>query len=121
MPACTTGLRRRIEAVDLHQRAPVPFGFVFQLADELAPTDIIDSLGKLGILHHVLHSQAFHAHHLVFVDDACGELMLIVSASISDTSMDTGYSLACFLSVLRAFFLPGMLPLGFCQFLLILG
>jgi hypothetical protein len=46
VPARMTALAAGIPAVNLGERAPVPIGFVFQLADELTPADIADRFGK---------------------------------------------------------------------------
>src|SRR5437764_4536853 len=42
---------------------------VFQLAHELAPSHIADTLGQAVVLEHVLDRQALDAHHLVFADN----------------------------------------------------
>src|SRR5258708_35087329 len=102
MLASMTGFRRRIEPINFDEYAPVPLGFVFKLADKLTPSDIRDRLGKLGIFDHVLDSQALHAYHLVFVYDACAELVLVVSPPIGDTSMDFGNFQTSLLPVFRA-------------------
>jgi hypothetical protein len=73
------------------------------------------------VLDHVLDRQALHAHHLVFVDDARGELVLVVPPTISDTSMDVGDFETGLCPILAPLLLPGMSPLGLHQFLLILG
>src|SRR5215472_13761499 len=44
-----TGLRGWIPMIDLDQSSFIPLGFVFELTDKLAPSNITDSLGKLGI------------------------------------------------------------------------
>ena len=121
MLAGMTGLRRGVPTVNLDQASSVPVGFVFQLSDKLTPSYVADSLSQCGVLDHVLDSQALHTHHLVFVDDAGGELMLVVSSPVGDTSMDFGYFETCLGAVLGALLFPGMPTLGFCQLLLILG
>jgi len=121
MLACMTGLRRWVPTVNLDQGSSVPFSFVLQLPDELTPTNITDSLGQCGVLDHVLNCQALDTHHLVFVDDAGTQLVLVVSSSVIDPCMDFGNFETSFGSVLRAFLFLSMPTLGLCQSLLILG
>jgi hypothetical protein len=121
MLTCATGLTRRVPLINLDQGSSVPPGFVFKLADELTPSHITDRLGKLGIFDHVLDSQALHAHHLVFVDDACAELVLVVPSAIGDTSMETSNFQTGLVPVLGALLFARMPPLSFCQLLLIFG
>src|SRR6266487_5888402 len=121
MLACATGLRRRIEPIESDQGASVPLGFILQLTDKLAPSDITDSFCKAVVLDHVLDSQALHANHLVFVYHACAELVLVISPAILDTSVDFGNFQPSFVSVPRSLLFLGMSPLSFCQLLLILG
>lgn len=75
MLADMAGLRRWVPLIDLDQGASVPPGFVFQLADELAPPHIGDRLSKLVVFDHVLDGQTLDTHDLVFVDDTCGEFV----------------------------------------------
>jgi hypothetical protein len=121
MLACATGLARRIEAVYLDQRPSVPLGFIFELADKLTPSHITDSLGKAVVLDHVLDRQTLDAHHLVFVNNACAELLLVVASSVLNARMNTGYFQTSFVSVFRSLLFLRMSSLGFCQLLLILG
>ncbi len=121
MLADTTGLRRGIEPIDLDQGPSIPLGFIFQLADEFAPAHIADRFGERVVLNHILDGQALHADHLVFVDDACREFVLVVSASIADTSVDASYFETSFVAVTARLLFPGVPSLSFCQLLLILG
>ncbi len=121
MLACMTGLRRGIEAVNLEQGASVPLGFVFQLTDELTPADITDRFRQAVVLDQVLNRQALDANHLVFVHDACAELVLGVTSPVIDPSVKTSHEDSGFVPVLRAFLFLGMPTLRFCQSLFILG
>jgi hypothetical protein len=121
MLASMAGFRRRIESINFDERAPVPLGFVCQLTDELTPSYVTDSLRQRMVFHHVLDCQTLHADHLVFMGDACAELVLVVASSISDASMNFGDFQPGLVPILGAFFLLGKSPLGFCQPLLILG
>src|SRR5205807_2312170 len=111
----------RIPTVNFDEGSSRPLAFIFQLADELTPSHITDGFCQTVIFDHVLDSQTLHADHLVFVDDACRKLVLVVSSTILDTSMHTGHLASCFLPVLGALLFLGMPTLGFCQSLLILG
>lgn len=121
MLACMTGLRRWVPLINLDQGSSVPLGFVFELTDKLTPSDITDGFCKAVVLDHVLDSQAFHANHLVFVYDACTELVLIVPSPISDPGMDLSNSQAGFVAVLGALLFPGMPTLRLGKPSLILG
>ncbi len=120
MLACATGLRRGREPVNLDQGAPVPCCFVVQLSHELTPSDITDRLSKLRVFDHVLDSQALNANDLVFMDNACRELMLVISSSVIDPCMDFGNFQTGFVPVLGVLLFPGMASLYFCQLLLVL-
>ena len=84
------------------------------------PTSLM-ALARAVILDHVLDGQTLHADHLVFVNDACRKLVLVVTSTVMDTSMHMGYFPPCFLPVLGTFFFLGVPTLGFCQSLLILA
>ncbi len=70
MPARMTAFAAGIPPVDLDEGAPVPGGFVFQQADELAPPDIRDGFGQRWMPDHRLHVQTLHANRLVLTNDA---------------------------------------------------
>ena len=99
MLAAMAGVRRGIPLINLDQHSSVPLGFVFQLPDKLTPSYITDRFCKAVVLDHVLDCQTLHADHLVFVNDAGGELVLIVMSTIVATGMHTGDFEACFLPV----------------------
>src|SRR6266852_7852047 len=121
MLASTTGLRGWIEPINLDQDSSIPLGFVFQLADQFTPSDIVNCFCKAMVLDHVLDGQTLDAYHLVFVDDAGRELLLVVSATVIDPSVDFGNLQTGFVAILRSLLLPGMSPLSFRQLLLIFG
>jgi len=77
MLTCTTSFRRRTEPIDLDQGTSIPLGFIFQLAHKLTPSNIGDRFCKAVVLNHVLDRQTLHANHLVFVNNASRELVLI--------------------------------------------
>ncbi len=63
MLASMTGLGRGIPAVNLDKSSSVPVGFVFQLADKLAPSYITDGLCQRVVLDHILDRQAHFSAH----------------------------------------------------------
>ena len=121
MLAVIARFTRWIPTIDFDEGSSVPLALVFQLTDKLAPSDITDGFGQTVIFDHVLDGQTFHAYHLVFVHNACRKFVLVVAATILNTSMNTSNLVPCFLPVLGTFFLLGMPTLGFSQLLLILG
>src|SRR6266487_525646 len=121
MSTMETAFGRRVELVNFDKSAPVPGGFIFKLADELTPPHITNRLCQLLILEHILDVQTLHAYDLVFADDRCRELVLIVSASISNAFMKTCHLEACLCTILRSLLLLCFPPFGFCQVLLIFG
>src|SRR5205814_2965997 len=73
------------------------------------------------VLDHIFDLQALHTHDLVLTYDLSRELVLVVTPSIGNTSMDTSDFETGFCSILRAFFLLCMPSVSFCQLLFILG
>ena len=121
MLACTTGLRRWVPLINFDQGASVPLGLVFQLADELTPSHIADGFRKRVVLDHILDSQALHANHLAFVDDAGRKLVLVVSSAIIDPSMYSCDFETGLVSVPGPLLFLGKSSLGTGQLLLILS
>ena len=115
MLACMTSLSRWIPLIDFDQGSFVPLALVFQLTDELTPSDITDGFCKLVVFDHVLDSQTFDADHLVFANDACRKFVLVVTTLVVDTSMNTGDFEPGLLPVLGTFLFLGMPTLGFCK------
>src|SRR5213595_465099 len=105
------------ERVDLDERSAVPGGFVFQLADELPPTHIVNGLGEAVILDHVLDAQTLDANRLVLANEAGRELVLVVATAISNSRMNAGDLSPCLLTIARAFFLLGKATLCMGQLL----
>src|SRR6266516_6156725 len=111
----------RIPLVNLDQSSTVPRRFVFQLPDELTPTNVRDRFGQAVVFDHMLDLQTLDAYDLVFAYDASRELMLIVSSSIGNLLMDASDFETSLVPVLGAFFLFRMPSLFLCQFLFIRG
>ena len=76
-----------IPLIDLDKVSAIPRCFIFELGHELTPSHVTDRFCQFVVLDHVLHCQALDADRLVFTDQACGELLQEVTASISDTGM----------------------------------
>ena len=121
MPTVGTPFGRGREPVDLDERSPVPVGLVFQLAHELAPSHIADTLGQAVVLEHVLDRQALDAHHLVFADNTRRELVLVIPPPVSDTGVESGHLEPRLGTVATALFLLGEPALRLCQLLLVGG
>src|SRR5713101_1766436 len=129
MTTSETALRGRIPLVNLDKRSPIPLSFVFELSHKLTPSHIGDGLRQFVVLYHVLFAplarkqdvQTLDAYDLVLTYDLCRELVLIVTPSISNLGVDSGYFQLCLAPVLRALLLLGVPSLSFRQFLFILG
>src|SRR5207244_595215 len=102
---------RREERVNLAERSAIPGRFVFQLADELTPTNVMDRLGQAVVLDHVLDSQALDANRLVFTDNAGRELLLVVATAIGNPSVNPSHLAPGLLTIARPLFLLDMPPL----------
>src|SRR5689334_16156094 len=116
-----TPFRTGIPTITLDQSAPIPRRFVLQLADELAPADIVNGLCQRRMLGHRLHMQTLDANRLVLTNDAGRELVREITAPVGNSGMNTGDYTACFVAVLGTTFLLGKTPLGLRQFLFILS
>ena len=114
-----TGLRRWEEPINLDQSASVPCGFIFELTNELSPSDITDGFGQTVVLNQILDCQTLNAYHLVFANDASRELVLVVTPTVIDTSMYTSYFQTGFVPVLRSLLLFCMPSLCFSQSLFV--
>src|ERR1700730_16457838 len=119
MTTLKTAFGRGVELVNLDQQSDIPTLFILQLAHELTPSDIAYGFSEVVVFHHVLDLQTLDAYDLVLTYEVCRELVLIVSSSISNTSMNTSNLATGFVPVLAPLAFLGMSALGFCQFLLI--
>ncbi len=119
MPTVGTALGRRIELINLDKRPSIPLRFVFELTHQFTPSHVTDRLGKVVIAQHVLDGKALDADHLVLVNDARRELVLIVPSPISNPGMETSHFEPCLRSVLRTFLLLSKSTLGFRQLLFV--
>src|SRR5207245_3008614 len=86
---------------------------------KLTPPDITDRFAQRAVLDHVLHLQTLDADRLIFTDQARRKFVREITATISDTGMDTSHFPTSSLAVLRAFLLLVMTPFGTAELLLI--
>ncbi len=100
-----TDLRRCAPGVCLDERPSVEGTFVFQLSDELVPTDIPDGLGELMVLHHVLRLQCLHDDDLVLVNDSSRQFVEEVLALVCDFLVSLGEDQPGFFTILASDFL----------------
>src|SRR5438132_7913856 len=119
MSTVRTALGRGIPLVNLDQGASVPLRFVFQLTHEFAPADIADGLGEAMVGEHVLDGQTLDTDHLVLVNDARREFVLIIPSPVSNTGMDASHLEAGFVPVLAPLLFLGQPLLSLDQFLLV--
>src|SRR5260370_40611913 len=113
------GFRGGIPLVNLDEVASIPLRFIVQLGHKLTPPDVTDRFAQLAVLDHVLHLQTLDADRLIFTAQACRKFVREITATISDTGMDTSHFSTGFLAVLRAFLLLCVTPLGTGDLLLI--
>src|SRR5712691_8307464 len=91
MSTAVTPLRGWVPLVDLDKRTPIPLRLVLKLTRKLTPSHIRDGLSEMVVLDHVLDRETLDADHLVLVNDARRELMLIIPTPISNLGMHLGY------------------------------
>jgi hypothetical protein len=113
--------RTGIELITLDKRSPIPASFVLKLADELTPSYVTDGFRQTVVFHLILDSQALDTYDLVLTYDVSRELVLIITASIGNSGMDTSHLAPCFLTVAGPLLFLGVLPLRTGQLPLIFG
>jgi len=74
----TTNFRRRKESVKFQILAPVPLGFVFELAEHLAPICVSDRFRKAVIFKQIGDTESFNDYCLIFTNRFGGELVNVV-------------------------------------------
>src|SRR5713101_3860006 len=121
MSTGVTTLGGWIPLVNLDKGSTIPLCFVLQLAGKFTPTHIANTLSKGVVLDHVLDLQTLDADHLVLVNNAGRELMLIVSTPISYLGVCLSNLETSLGAVLGALFLLGMSSLSLGKLLLILA
>src|SRR5690242_10462342 len=115
MPARMTPLTAGIPTINFDQSTPVPRSFVFQLADELPPADIVNGLRQRGVFRHRLHAQTLDADRLVLTNDAGREFVGEIAATVGNAGVNTRYLSAGLITILRAELFLAQAPLGFSQ------
>jgi hypothetical protein len=100
MPTRRTQFRRREESIQWQIVSSVPHGLVFQFADYLPERRIRDMFGKIVILYHPGHVQAFDIDRLVLADDLRREFLKRVSSGIADSGVQPGHSESGSLSII---------------------
>ncbi|MCS3826388.1 hypothetical protein GGP85_001841 [Salinibacter ruber] len=89
-----------------HERPTVPFAFVSETANNLAPSCLRDVTGEIPILLHVLHREVLDHDHVKFFDEPCGQLLDEVFAAVLNALVDLRHAFALPLPVIRAFLFP---------------
>lgn len=114
MPALRTGFAAREEAIHLHEGAPVPAGFVFQLANQRAPRRIGNGAAVSLAPQHPLDAQVLDGDQLIFLDQPCRELVQVILAGVGNPDVDTGNPFTRLLAIARTLLLLGqpLLRLG---------
>ena len=120
MLAIMTRFTGRVPTINFDESSSVPLAFIGELTDEFSPSHITHCFRQAVIFNHVLDCQTLYANHLVFVDDARREFVLVVSSSVRDTSMHTSYFETGLVSVLGTLLFLRVSALGLCQAFFIL-
>ncbi len=119
MTTVKTAFGGGVPLVKIDKGTSIPGRFVLQLPDELTPTYVRDGFSQAVVLDQILDLQTLDTDRLVFTNQVCRELVLIITPSVTDTSMQTSDLEPGFVSVLGTFFLLGELTLSTCQFLFV--
>ena len=121
MSTVKTAFGGGIELVNLDKGTSIPGRFVFQLPDEFTPTHIRDGFCQAVVFDQVLDLQTLDTDRLVLTDQLCREFLLVITASITNTSMKTSDLEPCLGAVLGALLFLGEATVRTCQFLLLLA
>src|SRR5262249_43307954 len=121
MPTRRTQLRRRKESIQRKIDSSVPPSLVFQFAEYFSERRIRDVFGKIVILRHPGHVQAFHEDRLVLADDLRREFLKRIPSGIADSGVQSGYFESGFLSVITALDLARQTALKYPQSLFMLN
>ncbi|AFS69861.1 Hypothetical protein Eab7_0715 [Exiguobacterium antarcticum B7] len=102
-----TDLGRGEPLIRFDKCSPIECAFVFQLSDELIPTDISNRFGNLMVLHHVLRFKCLDDDDLVIVNHPFRKLMKKILTLMCKLFMFLGEDHPSLLSVLTPDFLAG--------------
>ena len=103
--ASGTDLGRCVPGVCLDERPSIELAFVFELPDELVPTDVGNRFGDLVVLHLVLRCQCLHDDDLVLVNDPSRQFVKEVLALGGDLFVFLGEEQLGFFTILAPDFL----------------
>jgi hypothetical protein len=87
--------------------------------DILRPAHVADGFTQRAVLDHVLHRQRLDTYDLVLAYESGRKFVQEITASVSDTGMDTGDFETRLFAVLGAFTLLGVPPLSLRKLFLI--
>lgn len=107
LAAARTDLGRGEPRVGLDQRPPVEPAFVFELADELAPSGVPDRFRQAAVPNHLPRLQRLDDDDLVLVDDASRQLVEEVVPAVPDLLVSLREDEPGLLAVPAARFLAG--------------
>ncbi len=82
---------RGIPLVNLDQGTVIPGSFIVQLAHKLTPAHITDGFCQAVVFDHVLDGETLVTNRLILTNDASRELLLVVTASVTDAHMDASH------------------------------
>ena len=120
MAAGRTPLGTGIPAIDRDHRPPVPAGLVREHAQQFPPAHIRDGFGQAVIFQQVFDGQRLDTDHLVLADESRRQLVLEITAAISNAGMDASDLSSGFLPVPARLLLLGVAALGARQLLFLL-
>ena len=113
VPAGRASLARRVEPVDLDERAPALGALVLKQPCELTERGIRHGFRQIMVSHHALRIQVLHAQDLVLVREHGCDLVKGIGSGIGDLSMDPGDPFPLLQVPHRLLFAPaGTLPAG---------
>lgn len=110
-PAVATGLAAGKPAVYHHHLAPVPVGFILDLASQLAHADIGYRARQVVILDHALDVQILQHDHVGAFHDSRGGLVQEISAHRRNVGMNLRHLDPLPVAAVTAFLHPGQPPL----------
>lgn len=106
-PTIAAGFAARKPSVDFDDLSPVPFRLVLELPDQLRPASIADASGQRSIASHSTYAEVLDYNRLVFANESSTQLVEIVPTSVGNFCMQASQLAPGFVSILRAFLLPG--------------
>jgi len=102
-----TSFRRGKEPVNLPEMYSIPFGFVFDLANELRPSRIRNRFCKMMVRHYPLHVQVFGKDSLVLAYEPMTQFVKKIISLVCDLFVHTSNFYTNFVSSIATFNLSG--------------